>query len=362
MPWYNDQISIRQLSVLLIINIFGTGVVILPRTVTALAGTDGWLAVLVATLLAVGCCYLITSLTKLYPKKSFYEYVSIITVKPIGLLLTGGLVIRLLLHMGLMLRASLEIIKATMLPTTPIWLLSVVLILLSGYGASKGYETRARLAEILVVIILLPIIFVFATAAFNVDYTNLLPTLTVPPSQLLKGGLISLSSFVGIELLLLVTPYVNQPQAITKAGTKVVVFLGIAMTGIVVVTTARFGVFHLSFLAWPVIQMMDSTALPGSFVERQGVFIMSFFILSVFAITNACLFFSSLLCRSVTKRGHHSFYIWICMMAAFFISLAPENMKGVHRYLDMTYMTFGLGYMFFVPAVLLVMSKLKQKF
>lgn len=368
MIWYNDKISIRQLFALLVVNIFGTGVVLLPRTATSLAASDGWLVVVIATFFAFTCSQIITSLSTKYPKKSFYEYSCIIIGKPIGFLLTIGFVIRLLLHMGLMLRSSLEIITDIMLPSTPMWILSVTLILLSGYGASKGYETRARLAEILIIIILLPISFVFLIAAFNVDYTNLLPMFKTPPMQLVKGGFISMSSFIGIELLLLVVPYVNRAKTfsnkakdIKRATKRAIISLGISMTIIVIITISRFGIFQMQNLSWPVIQMMDSTALPGSFIERQGVFIMSFFILSVFAVTNACLFFSSLLCRSIVKRGNHSLYIWICMIIAFFISLAPKNMTDVYKYLDMTYLTFGTAYMFFIPLVLLVLSKLKKK-
>lgn len=369
MVWKNDKISPRQLTMLLIVNIFGTGVVLLPRTVTSLAGADGWLLVVTATLLALACTYLIASVTNLYPNKDFYEYSSLIAGRPLGFLLTAGLIVRLLLHMGLMLRASLEIIRATMLPTTPMWLLAVVLLLIAGFGASKGYETRARLAEVLVVIILVPVLFVFAIAAFNVDYTNLLPMFRTSPANISRGGVLAMSAFVGIEFLLLAGKYVGgrggsslrSPRELFKAGAKAIAFLGLAMTAIVVITTARFGIHQMPFLSWPVIQMMDSTALPGSFVERQGALVMSFFILSVFAMTNACLFFSSLMCKSVIKHGRHSFYIWACMAVAVLIALWPQDINHAGHLLERVYVSLGLGYMFVVPSVLLIVAKLRSR-
>lgn len=369
MVWKNDHISPRQLTMLLVVNIFGTGVVLLPRTVTHLAGADGWLVVVVSTLLALGCVYLIASVASLYPDKDFYEYTTLITGRPMGLLLTVGLIVRLLLHMGLMLRASLEIIRATMLPTTPLWLLATALLLISGFGASKGYETRARLAELLVIIILVPVLFVFTIAAFHVDYSNLLPLLQATPAQLSRGGMLAMSAFVGIEFVLLAGKYVGgegtaHPKSshqVLKASMKAVVFLGLAMVTLVIITTARFGIHQLPFLSWPVIQMMDSTALPGSFVERQGAWVMSFFILSVFAMTNACLFFSSLMCKSVVKQGRHSLYIWLCMGIGLGIALWPQDMNHTQYLLERVYLSFGLAYMFGVPAGLLVIAKLRTK-
>ena len=42
----NDKISIRQLQALLILDLFGTGVVTLPRQTVNVAGNDAYIAVL----------------------------------------------------------------------------------------------------------------------------------------------------------------------------------------------------------------------------------------------------------------------------------------------------------------------------
>ena len=362
MLWLNDKISIRQLQVLMIINIFGTGVGILPRVTAEIANQDGWLLVVIATLFAMGCVYLITGLCQHYPDKSFFEYSSLLISKPLAFLLTMGLVIRLVLHLGLTIRLSLEVITQAMLPTTPLWIPTLLILLVSGYGASKGYETRARLAEILIFIVLIPIGLVFTIAAFNVDYSNILPVLTTPKSTLLYGGISTLQAFIGIELLLLCYPYVTKHTRIRGAALTSVLVLGAIMTLTTIITLSRFGIYSIKSQIWPVIAMMDSTNLPGSFIQRQGVLVMSFFIISVFAIVNACLFFSSLLMKSAIKKGKHPHYVALCMILGFVVSVLPSNLIEVYNYMESTFLTFGLFYMFVVPLLLFVIAKLKHGF
>jgi len=345
------------LQALIIINIFGTGVIILPRLTAEHANQDGWILVILATILACFCMFVISSLGRCFPDKSFYEYTSILVSKPIALVLSLLFVIRLIFHMSLTLRIFLEIVGQSMLPTSPFWVTGLLLLMVSAYGASKGYETRARLAEILIFIIFVPITLVFAVAAFNVDYSNILPIFDTPSPVLARGGLLTLSAFAGIELVLMVNPYITNYKRVRSASIKAVVFLGIVMTLITVVTIARFGIYDINNQMWPVIQMMDTTNLPGAFVQNQGVLIMSFFIISVFAIVNAGLFFSSLILKSIVKKGNHSWYVLFCMLLTFFASLYPQNMVEVYIHSERVFLTFGLSFMVVVPTILLIVAK-----
>ena len=47
----NDKISIRQLQALLILDLFGTGVVTLPRQTVNVAGNDAYIAVLLGSII-----------------------------------------------------------------------------------------------------------------------------------------------------------------------------------------------------------------------------------------------------------------------------------------------------------------------
>ena len=359
MIWFNDRISIRQLQLLLILNIFGAGIILLPRLVAQQAGRDGWILIILATILAIFCTYIISSLGRKFPTQSFYEYSSMILSKPIGFILSIGFVLRLIFHIALELRIFGEVVKQTMLYNTPFSVICIAVLVVSGFASAKGYETRARIAEILAIIIFIPIIIVFLISAFNVDFSNILPMMQTPPQTIFKGGFHTLSAFIGIELILMVYPYISNRNNVQKGTIHAVILLGAFMTVITIITIARFGSYDIENQMWPVIEMLNSSALPNSFLQRQGVFIMSFFIISLFAVVNAGLFFSSIILKSIIKKGKHSYYIILAMIITFFVSLIPKNMIDVYKYLDLLFITFGVSYMLVIPSILLFVAKMR---
>lgn len=358
MLFSNDKISVRQLQVLLILDVFGTGVIILPRRVAEFANADGWLLIIFATLIALVYIYLITSLGEMFPNDSFADYTSRIVSRPVGILISILFVFKIFLSAALELRIFTEIIKQIILFNTPSQVISAGMLFVSAAAAFKGYETRARLAEILIFIAFIPLIIVFCTAAADVDPSNLKPFLTTSPSNILQGSILASFAFSGIELCLLVFPYVNRHENVKKGAALSVLVIGALMLVITVLTTMRFGLSIVNH-KWPVLEMMDAVSLPGSFIERQNALIISFWIISVFAILNACLFFSSILIRDILKRENSFVYIFICAIIIYGLSLIPESEAAAYEMIDMMNTTFGIAYLFFIPVILFIIAKLR---
>ncbi len=360
MPFTNDKISVRQLQVLLMLDIFGTGVIVLPRRAVEYANQDGYLVIALATVIALLYAVFITSLGRLFPNDSFFTYTSKIVSRPIAVFLALGFVAKLIVNIALELRLFGEIIKQTLLVNTPFWLICVLMLFVAGYAASKGYETRARLGELFVFVVFLPIIVVFATAAFNTNISNVMPVLKTPPDMLLKGAFFSGgAAFTGLEICLLVYPFINKPRSVRKGVLVSVLIIGALMVFITYVTQATFGVADTKMKLWPVLEMMDVFKLTGAFMERQEALIMSFWIISVFFITNAGLFFSSLLLKDVVKIGTHSEFIVICGVVVFLLSLYPKNINEVYTYLDLMFSTVGIFYLVILPPLLFVIAKVR---
>lgn len=356
---YNNKISVTQLQILLTLDIFGTGVLVLPRVVAEFSGQDGWLAVIIATALVMLSAFFITTLGGLFPGKTFFEYSSDILSKPIGTAVTLLFVIRIIAGCGMQLRFFGEIVRLSMLTATPFAVVCGIMLLTGAYAASKGYEVRARIGEILIFIVLLPIIFVFVTASTDIDFTNLMPVFAAKPVDLAASGFWAAFSFSGIELCLLVFPYVNRPESVRKGVVLAVAAIGVLMALITCVTIARFGPEEIQNQLWPVLKMMDTTAMPGSLMERQEALIMSFWIVSVFAVVSASLFFSSLMLRDVVKKGRRSIYVLLAAVIIFAVSFYPENLVRTFEINNFINTTLGVFYMFVLPPVMLITAKLR---
>ena len=356
----NDKVSIRQLQTLLIIEIFGAGVIILPRKAAQYAGQDAWVLITITTILAVCSVYLMTGVGRLYPQSSFISIASNLLSKPVGRLIGVLFIAKLLFNCAIELRLFGEILRQSMLPRTPFTVICAIMISISAYAAAKGYEARARLAQILFPLLFIPFVFVFFLGLFEVDLTNLMPVFTARPDNILLGSVRVGTAFTGLELLLLVTPFAVRPLSVRKGMIQAVIFVGALMIFVTTVTIAKFGPLEVTRQLWPVLEMMDFIDLPGSFIERQDALFMSFWIISIFAIINASLFFSAILLRDVLEVGKHWFYIVLCMPIVLAGAYIMPSVVQVDYLMDIVFFTVGIGFMIVIPAILLIVATLRK--
>ena len=357
----NDKISLRQMQALLFLEIFGFGVTSLPRRVAEAAAQDGWIGVVVATLAAIMMVWVIADLGKRYAGVgTFYDFVGKLVSKPIGALICLFYVVRLLIWAAFNLRIFAEIVQVTLLPTTPFIVIFGTMLALCAYGASKGMEARGRMAEVLVLVALLPLIFVFGVSGREIDLTNLLPIMHASPGQLGKASFSAFFAFNGIDILLLMIPFLAHKKELKKRSIGVVATIGGFMIVITAATIARFGQDAVTSYIWPVLKMMDTVNLPGQVLDRQGALMMTFWIISAYAVVKAALFFSSMLLKDVVKRGTHFCYILACVPVIAILANIPNSLPQLYEFLDVYNHTFGVAAMVVIPLVLLAFAKLKK--
>lgn len=356
----NNKISLRQLQALLFLEIFGFGVTALPRHVAENAGADGWVSVLLATLYVVVAVYIITNITRKFGGMSFFDIAIKIMGKPLGMCIAVIYCLRLVLLAAFNLRIFAEITRQTMLPTTPFLVVFISMLALSAFGAAKGIETRARLAEVLIFVVLLPLIFVFGISGRDIDFSNLMPMFTSGTENIFLGSYSAFFAFSGIEVLLLVGPFLSRPKNLTKSMAGSVITIGLFMAVVTVVTIARFGPMNLVHQMWPVLKMMDTINLPGSIIDRQGALIMTFWIISAYATINAALFFSSLLLKDTVKKGSHTYYILGLIPVIAIVAHLPRNLAAVYDYFNLINATLGIATMAAIPLLLFIISKIRR--
>ncbi|MCL2752518.1 MAG: spore germination protein [Defluviitaleaceae bacterium] len=356
----NNKISLRQVQALLFLEIFGFGVTALPRRTAEHAAQDGWLGVVLAVFGALLITWLITSVVKLNIGQTFYDYTKKLFGGFIASVFCLLLSIRFILLAAFYLRIFAEITQVVMLPTTPFFVIFIAVLSLAAYGASKGIEARGRLAEMLILIVLLPLIFVFGISSKEIDFTNLLPLFAANSTEIGKAGYQAFFAFGGIEFLLLISPFLSRPKGFRKSAMGTIATMGGFMVIITAVTIARFGPLNVVAHNWPVLKMMDTVSLPGSIIDRQGALIMTFWIISAYAIINAALFFSSLLLKDVAKRGKHIHYILLCLPIIALAANIPSDLDQVYEWFNLYNNTFGVATMVGLPLIIFVASMIRK--
>jgi len=361
MRFFNDKISVRQLQVLLILDIFGTGVIIMPRIAASVAGENGWLVAIFAMLTTLVFAYLTAGVGRKFPGTTFVDYTRRLLGRPLGLAVSLGLVCKILFSISMEMRFFIEIVRETMLFKTPYFAIFACMAAVSAYAAGKGIEVRARLCEILILLVLLPFALVLLMAGLDADYSNLLPVMRRSGlSDVMLGGLFIGATYRGIEFLMLVHPYVDKPMEARRGAVKALVFVGGLITLATVVTIAKFGAQGLTQQRWPFLEIMDTINFPGSFIERQDALMMSIWIISVFAILSSGLFFSAVIMKDLAKVGKRFHYVLAMLPLIFAVSVLPDNIVTIGGRLDIVFAGLGLLYMLVVPLLLLAVAKIRK--
>lgn len=360
----NDKISIRQLQALLILDLFGTGVVTLPRQTVNAAGNDAYIAVLLGSIIMAVFTLVFTTLGQRYTDKTVVEISQMLLTRPIGLLISLVLAVKIMIGAGLELRIFCEMIGQSMLFRTPIFVTALAMLLICGYVSAIGYECRARTGEILFVFVFVPFLILMLLAVFTADYSNLRPVLSHSTSDIAKGAWYTILSFQGLEFLFLVFPYLQRPKKAKRGMLEAGFIIAFFMTLITLLTIAVFGQYSVVNKLFPVLQMMDSLQLPGSFLDRQDIFMLWFWVVSIFASVSAALFFVTILFERMQQNRNKKIparkWMIFVMVIVFLVAVLPQDVASTHEYMEILKKYGGTFYILILPVVLLIIDNIKR--
>jgi len=359
----NERISLRQLQVLIILSAMGTGLIVLPRRVAEFAGQDGWVITLGLTVVAVAVTGLVCAAARVRGGLGFLGWAGYGLSRPVAYLCGAFLWLKLVFAAGLELRSFLLITQQILLELTPMWLVGAVMLVVCWYAAAKGIETRAHVAEVLVLVLALPLVFLLVVAVLDIDWSNLQPVLRTPPERLGMGVVRLGFIFTGLECLLLAGPYIAPGKKMARAAMTAVGTAGFIITAITVLTLAKFGPCVVDE-PWPVLRMMDMLNLPGGFIERQEALMFSFWIITTFALVSAMVFFSGRLlgdlARQPLRSKKHPLFAAISALAIFGITFFPWESADIEQRLDWMYYTAGAFFLVIFPLAVLAGAKLRK--
>ncbi|MCC8097323.1 MAG: GerAB/ArcD/ProY family transporter, partial [Eubacterium sp.] len=257
----NGKISVRQLQILLILDILGVSIIVMPKYNASGLGNMGFALVLGGGFFALVSVFLMCSLSGFLNAYGFTGGVARLTGKPLSRLVSAGLVVKLAFSLGSDLRIFSEAAKLWLLPKTPVVIISAVTLLPCLYGAFKGYETRARLGEILIFIILVPLALVYIPCLFKVDYFSLGENILADKNIYIKGSLYNCLTFSGLEFLMLSFPYLKKPYSVKPAAVGAVIFAVIAAAVVNLASISLLGADLTASLDFPGVEVMDISVI-----------------------------------------------------------------------------------------------------
>lgn len=144
---YGDrEIGAKELGYAVASIIIGTGILSLPRTLAATTKTsDGWVSIVIGGMIAIIFGWVMAKLASKFPRKSFFEYTSLITSKKIAYILTFLIVIYMIGISSLTTRMLSNVSKLYLFDRTPIEVLALAFLLVIIYAVSGSTTALLRL-------------------------------------------------------------------------------------------------------------------------------------------------------------------------------------------------------------------------
>jgi len=182
-----EEITPRQLIMLLIIFEVGSAILLVPTGLIKTAGQDAWLAVLLAFLPAAVSAAIYVTLDRLYSGLSIIQYAPLILGRVLGKLV-GLLYLWFFLHLGALVTRNFgDFITMNLLPRTPMAVLNGVILFVAVVAVRGGLGPMARTNDLLSPLILFLTGLLLAAGFLQSDPGRLLPFLEKGGTPLLRA-------------------------------------------------------------------------------------------------------------------------------------------------------------------------------
>jgi len=362
----NEKISLRQLKRLLVFDLISISGLIIPRIATASSGRDGFIAIILATLFALIYAWVILSFTKSI-NGNLLEFSKQSAGRIITFLIGSLFIIKLFACCVFAARLFGEVINETLLEDTDHRIIILLLLAVSAYAASKGFEVRARIAEILYFIVIVPIFVFLVCGLKKVDITNLMPLLTESTSNIITGGYQVFLTFSMLELLLFTAPLINYKKSDIKKGNSLFrsVLQALLIVSIInllyfVVTVGILGIEETQQKLWSTVSIIQIIKLPGGFIQRQDAIILSIWMLSIFTIISGFFYYISLITKQIFHIPLQNYLLIPFILFLFGASVIPIETEKYFYYFQKYMMYIGMPQSILLPAIIVFLSKFKK--
>lgn len=358
----NRKISLRQLQALLLLDFFGTTLLFLPGELALSTKNGCWSAAAILGGLFTAISLLLTTLGKTMPDGTVVQWCRSLLGGIVGNLVLLGLAAKLWLDGAVELRLFTEVVSRTMLPSTPMWILSLVILIVSGALAAQGMECRGRAAEVLFFFVAVPLVVILIAVAISSEYRRVMP-LALPQLKGMAQSLPEMSVvFQGLVFLYFVFPGLKKPHNGSMPVAVVCLLFTLVLTAIVFLCLAVYGADTLPAKLLPTLQMMERVSFTGVFLTRLDVILLWFWMAAVTVFLSGTLFFGSLLAVQLCHQseGKRKYWLFAVVILLFIGGTLPPDFSGAYGLRLNMAPWFNGFYLLGLPLLLLFLSRVRK--
>lgn len=330
-----------------------------PVLAISWGGPATWQLVLLVLPCGLILLWLYTKLATRFPGESLVQMAEAATGRFIGSLLMLGVLVWLYGHLTLNLRDFTETFKTTLLPMTPISIISVLLIICAASAAWTGLEGLARVSQLLFAPIYLMIALVVLLNLPRVDAAQYFPFWGFGLKRTAMGALAYLPMLSELILLLILGQVFRSARIFRQIGSTALIIYILTGLGMVLLLVGLFGSPDAQINPFALFSVARLISI-GRWVERIEVVMIAFWVLSACIRIALLLYAACLHLAQILRIPNHRPLILPLLLIAQALAILPEDFAVVLR-TDQFWMQTTGAVVLVVPLLILVVAVMRRK-
>src|SRR5690625_4226492 len=268
----NLRIRAFQLFFIMVGIQIGLGILGAPRFIFEHSRQDAWISILIAFVYMLIVLWTMFLILKQYENADIFGIQVDIFGKWFGKLLGTIYIILFMAELLSLLLGYIEVIQVYLYPTMPSFVMALILLILIVYSVIGGI--RVVVGVVFLFTLLSPWVFILLYDPITrMEITHFQPIFEASITDLLKGARATAYTFLGIEILFIIYPFIENKQ-----NAKLPAFLGVSTSAFLVLVTTIISIGYYSpydfeLMNWAVLTLFKSVSF--SFLERFDYFIIA---------------------------------------------------------------------------------------
>ncbi|GAC41349.1 GerAB/ArcD/ProY family transporter [Paenibacillus popilliae] len=341
------KINLRQFKILVILFTVGTTILVTPAGLAAEIGQDAWMAPIAAIVPGLLLVLLYIGVNRAAPGMTIAEISESLFGTWIGKGLALLFILFAFLGASLVLFDIGKFTTTVLLPETPLLFVNALPALVLLYALESGFNTLARMAELLFPWFALLFLFMVALLIPQIDVRNVQPFLEAGPKELAHSVLMVLSlSYMPLVVFLMV-----QPVERTEGNIGPQAFIGAALLGgglfcvVAALTILVLGANVTSLQEYPVYSLAQRISI-GRFLERVEAIAAGLWLITTF-VKMSLYFYATVsgLVRLARLPSYRTILLPMVVLLVVVSVLIFPNSAAAHQFLSTIWITivFTMG-------------------
>ncbi|WP_280770166.1 GerAB/ArcD/ProY family transporter [Salipaludibacillus daqingensis] len=326
---------------------------VLPRLMAENFGYNGWLAIPVISIVLLGQIILLGHVCKKMKRTSPLDRIDKVMPKvlryPIYIFLAGTWAV-----LGCSVGANyFQIIQMMSFPNTPQYIFKGILAVIAFFILVSGFEGFVKGTTVFFFLTIWTLFSSFVVLK-DFQFDQLTPFIFAGDTNFINGSFEVLKAFLGFELFIIFSSYIQKDINITKAITLGHLFTTVVYTFVTFIAFGFFSFQQLLDIEYPVIQMLDYVKVP--FLERIDNLIFSFFLMKVVVTVTAYYWAAKEVLQQIFININESLLIFIIVTGNFLLGFMMETAREIETVVNIfSKLAFGISIV--LPIFLLLIMK-----